>query len=221
MFNLNPQELFGIIIRIPIVLISLSVHEVAHGYAAYKLGDPTARNLGRLNLNPLKHLDPVGAVCMLLFGFGWAKPVPINTRYFKNPRRGMALSSLAGPLSNLLMAFVAFTIHAYIFRFGFESLITEPGSIVYMLELFFLEFFWLNITLAVFNLMPIPPLDGSRILFVFLPDKLYFGIMKYEQFISIALFACLWLGVFDSPISFIIGIFTIAFNFIIKFFPFL
>ena len=88
-----------------ITLITLTVHEVSHGYAAYKLGDPTARNFGRLSLNPLKHLDPIGTVSMLLFGFGWAKPVPINTRYFKKPRRDMALSALAGPASNLIMSF--------------------------------------------------------------------------------------------------------------------
>ena len=120
------SEFFHYILRIPIVLLSLSVHEVAHGYVAYKLGDPTARNLGRLSLNPMKHFDLFGSLCMLLFGFGWAKPVPISTRYFKNPRSGMAISALAGPLSNLIMAFIAFISQAYIFRFGMEAIFLAP-----------------------------------------------------------------------------------------------
>ena len=215
------SEVFYYILRIPIVLLSLSVHEVAHGYAAYKFGDPTARNLGRLSLNPLKHLDPIGALCMLLFGFGWAKPVPINTRYFKNPKSGMALSALAGPLSNLIMAFVAFVTQMYILRFGATAIFTNPNGIVYMLFLFFNEFFYLNISLAVFNLLPIPPLDGSRILFYLLPDKVYFGVMKYEQYITIAMFAFLWLGWLDAPIYYIRDIFITAFSFITQFLPFL
>ena len=96
--------IISLLLSLPIVLLSLSVHETAHGYAAMKLGDPTARNLGRLTLNPAKHIDPIGFICMVLFGFGWAKPVPINTRYFKNPKRDMALTGLAGPVSNLLLA---------------------------------------------------------------------------------------------------------------------
>ena len=215
------SEVFYYILRIPIVLLSLSVHEVAHGYAAYKFGDPTARNLGRLSLNPLKHIDPIGALCMLLFGFGWAKPVPINTRYFKKPKSGMALSALAGPMSNLIMAFVAFVTRIYIFRFGAAEILTNPNGIVYMLFLFFTEFFYLNISLAVFNLLPIPPLDGSRILFYLLPDKIYFGVMKYEQYITIAMFAFLWLGWLDAPIYYIRDIFITAFSFITQFLPFL
>lgn len=215
------ENFFEIILRIPIVLLSLSIHEVAHGYAAYKLGDPTARNLGRLSLNPLKHLHPLGALCMLLFGFGWANPVPINARYFKKPKFGMAISALAGPVSNLILAFLAFVIQSYIFRFNADAIYFGTNKLIYMLLLFFTEFFSLNIILAVFNLLPIPPLDGSRILFVFLPDKIYFGIMKYEQFISIALFISLGLGWLDGLISFISGIFIMLFSFITQFLPFL
>ncbi len=228
MFNLNSFDLFQTLLRIPIVLLSLSVHEAAHGYAAYKLGDRTAYNLGRLSLNPLRHLDPIGAVCMLLFGFGWARPVPINTRYFKKPRRDMAISSLAGPASNLIMAFAAFVIHAYIIRFGTSIAITENGfelaassNFVYVLELFFYQFFALNIMLAVFNLFPIPPLDGSRILFAVLPDKFYFGFMKYEQFISIGIFVLLFMGLLDAPILFVTRLFTDGFSFITGFLPYL
>ncbi len=233
MFNFDTEQLFEILIRIPIVLISLSVHEAAHGYAALKLGDPTARNLGRLSLNPIKHLDPIGAVCMLLFRFGWAKPVPINTRYFKKPKRDMAISALAGPLSNLVMAFVAYIISVYMQYFGFVKqqfywdfvndpiIIADNGKLMYITCMFFFSFFWLNISLAVFNLLPIPPLDGSRILFVLLPDKVYFGIMKYEQIISIVLMASLWFGLLDGPLNFVFGIFINLFNFIVQFLPFL
>ncbi len=227
------SDIFYYILRIPIVLLSLSVHEVAHGYAAYKLGDPTARNLGRLSLNPLKHLDPIGAICMLLFRFGWAKPVPINTRYFKKPKRDMALSALAGPLSNLIMAFIAYIISRYILYFGgnggnlgvdsYFSLIplTEAGKILYVLYLFFETFFVLNISLAVFNLLPIPPLDGSRILFVLLPDKIYFAVMKYEQIIYFALMGCLFIGVLDPAIDAVFNFFIEIFQFVTKFLPFL
>jgi len=220
---MDKLEIFQYILRIPIVLLSLTIHEVAHGYAAYKLGDPTAKNLGRLSLNPLKHLDPIGAVCMLLFRFGWAKPVPINTRYFKKPKRDMALSALAGPVSNLLMAFVAYIISAYIAQFGIKGghflqfgwdvqFLTQYGKIFYLCYLFFNNFYWLNISLAVFNLLPVPPLDGSRILLVFLPDKLYFGIMKYERYIYLALMACLVFGLLDGVLTGVIWFFTMIFE---------
>lgn len=227
------SEIFYYILRIPIVLLSLSVHEVAHGYASYKLGDPTARNLGRLSLNPLKHLDPLGAICMLLFRFGWAKPVPINTRYFKNPKRDMAISALAGPISNLLMAFVAYIVGSYLLYFGahggylgvdfsFNLIpLTDAGKIFYILYLFFDTFFLLNISLAVFNLLPIPPLDGSRILFVILPDKLYFAVMKYEQIIYFVLMACLFLGVLDPAIDAVFNFFVGIFRFVTQFLPLL
>lgn len=233
LFNLGSQELLELIIRIPVVLFSLTIHEVAHGYAAYKLGDPTAKNLGRLTLNPIKHLDPIGAICMLLFRFGWAKPVPINTRYFKKPRSGMAISALAGPLSNLLISFVSYIISVYIATlsaqndmfgwnyFGDLIIVNDAGKILYILYLFFETMFVMNIFLAVFNLIPIPPLDGSRILFVFLPDKYYFGIMKYEQYISIGLMAALWVGLLDAPLNFVFTLFVQAFSYITQFLPFL
>ena len=203
----NVYDVYEFLIRIPIVLFSLTVHEVSHGFTAYKLGDPTAKSLGRLSLNPLKHLDPAGAICMLLFRFGWAKPVPINTRYFKKPRSGMALTALAGPVSNLLMSLVAFIIMRYIYVFGGVSLFSDEVTFLQLLYIFFDTFFLMNLCLAVFNLIPVPPLDGSRVLFVFLPDKLYFGIMRYEQYINIALFICLFLGVLDAPLNFIVNLF--------------
>ena len=194
--NASAYDVYEFLIRIPIILFSLTVHEISHGYTAYKMGDPTAKSLGRLSLNPLKHLDPIGALCMLLFGFGWAKPVPINTRYFKKPRASMALTALAGPVSNLLMAFVAFVAWLYITVLGGTS-----SLFVELLGIFFEDFFVLNLGLAVFNLVPVPPLDGSRILFVLLPDKIYFGIMRYERYIYLALLVCLYLGVLDAPLN--------------------
>ena len=183
-FDLLSGDLTSVLIRlllvIPTILIALTFHEYAHGFVAYKLGDPTAKNLGRLTLNPLKHLDPVGALMMLFVGIGYAKPVPINSRYFKNPKRGMALTALAGPVMNLILSFIGVTVYSVYFAFfGMKS------YIAYTVYLFFYYFAYLNAYLAIFNLMPIPPFDGSRIALVLLPDKIYWGIMKYERTIMI------------------------------------
>lgn len=192
-----------LIYRLPIVLITITVHEVAHGYAAYKLGDPTAKSLGRLTLNPLKHLDIFGALCMLIFKFGWAKPVPINTRYFKKPKRDMAITALAGPLANFAMALVLSLIYALLTTLLFCVPIKSElaGKIVYQAALYILQFSYLNISLGIFNLIPCPPLDGSRIFLVWLPQKLYFGIMKYERFMPIILMALLYTGILTPFLS--------------------
>lgn len=190
---------------IPAALIALSVHEYAHGYAAYRMGDPTARVLGRLTLNPFAHLDPVGTLCMVICGFGWAKPVPINARNFRDPRKGMAATAAAGPLSNLVLAILGAILYlttAVVAR----AVLPTGGSTTlyyffYYLELFFILFHTLNLSLFVFNLIPLPPLDGSRILYVFLPPRLYFGVMKYERIIQIVLIVALALGAFTGLIS--------------------
>ncbi len=178
--------LISALLSIPSVLIALSFHEFAHGFSAHLLGDPTAERQGRLTLNPLAHLDPIGAVVMLLFGFGWAKPVPINVGYFKNRKLGMALTTAAGPLMNFLLGIIG-TI-----AFFFVSRIPGNGLVLFVFMLLFQYFALLNFSLGFFNLIPLPPFDGSRILFVFLPDKIYFAVMKYERIIMIVFLILLW-----------------------------
>ena len=218
--NFSANEIISLLLMIPGVLLTLAVHECAHGWMSYQLGDPTARNLGRLTLNPIKHIDPIGFLCMVFFRFGWAKPVPVNARYYKKPRRDMALVAAAGPLSNVIMmvaalflAYFSYFIYAvsvkngYSFGYfwnlwqGAEGLLCpeEVGAkLMFLWFTFLMNLAILNASLAVFNLLPIPPLDGSRIAFIFLPVKFYFGIMRYERYIQIAMFALLWLGAFDG-----------------------
>jgi len=208
-YGFDKDVLIQVLISVPIIIFSLSFHEFSHAFAAYKLGDPTAKNLGRLTLNPLKHLDPVGAVMMLLVGFGYARPVPINSRLFKKPKWGMALSALAGPLSNLLIAFVAsFFIQAAINAYNQSA----GNQLLYILILFLMMASRLNISLAIFNLLPVPPLDGSRILFVFLPSKYYFAIMRYEQYIRIGLLLLIFSGglsgFLSNAVDWLYGIFS-------------
>ena len=196
-------------LSLPIILFSLTIHECAHGWMAMKLGDRTAYNLGRLTLNPLKHLDPIGFVCMLVFGYGWAKPVPIMSRNFKNPRKGMAFSAIAGPISNLLLGFafvILYNLAAFGFSlaFGHESMISERAFIISQLVLIFFSMgARLNVYLAVFNLLPVPPFDGSRFFYIFLPTKWYFKVMQYERYIMIAILALFYFGILSVPLDFI------------------
>lgn len=200
-----------LLLTLPIVLLSLSLHEAAHAFAAHKLGDRTARNLGRLTANPAKHLDPLGALCMFLFGVGWAKPVPINARNFKNPKWGMAISAFAGPLCNLLLSLVGAVFCQLTFRViplvcdtfipFFYAGMPASNMIMLIFALFFELFSYYNAALAIFNLLPIPPFDGSRLAFVFLPDRWYFEIMKYERYIMLALLILLATDILALPIS--------------------
>ena len=177
------------VIRVPVVLLSLAFHECAHAWMSYKLGDPTARNMGRLTLNPLRHIDPIGALMMLIIGIGYAKPVPVNSRYYKKPRLYMALTAAAGPISNLILCIVSLIIFNLFAAINVDG---TTGALLYLWEgamVFFAAAAELNLLLALFNLIPIPPLDGSRIAFMFLPAKWYFGLMKYERIIMIVFFA--------------------------------
>lgn len=191
------QELLSLLVSVPGLLLCLSLHEAAHGYTAYRLGDPTAKNAGRLTLDPLKHLDPVGTICLLFFHVGWAKPVPVNTRYFKNPRRDTALVSLAGPVSNFLLAAVLLFIRQFLI---FSSVMP-----VYVLGLMVHYAAIMSIGLGVFNLIPVPPLDGSKILFSFLPWQQAAKYAKYEQYIQFGLLVLLFVGVLDIPLDFCIS----------------
>lgn len=177
-----------------IVLFSLSAHEASHAFAAKRLGDHTAYNMGRISLNPFKHLHPIGFLSMALVGIGWAKPVPINPRNFRDPRKGMMLSSLAGPLSNFCIAVIAVLLDSFS-RFLADFILTKSSadgienSVLYVtlaVIIFFHYAAYLNFSLAIFNLIPCPPFDGSRIFFYFLPKDWYFKVMRYEQYLGIA-----------------------------------
>ena len=197
------QLLIGLGTRLLIIFFVLPVHECAHGWAAERLGDHTAREQGRLTLNPMAHLDPFGALFLVLFGFGWAKPVPVNPFYFKNRKSGMALTALAGPLSNLLMALIsAVVFNACIVFLPAAFFATTGYQILYY---FFSAMIVINISLAVFNLIPIPPLDGSRIFSAILPEKWVNSIARYERFIFWGLAVVLFSGILDPVLDFLNG----------------
>lgn len=179
-------------LRLLAVLLCLTVHETCHGLAAYALGDPTAKSQRRLSLNPLHHIDWFGLAAMLTLGFGWARPVPVDMRYFRNPKRGMALTALAGPVSNLLFAFLALL--------GCRAVLYHaPGTVAWG---WVYAFLWtlasLNVGLGVFNLIPISPLDGSKVLFSLLPDAAYRKLLYYERYGIVLLYALVFLGALDG-----------------------
>lgn len=178
-----------------IVMLILPFHEVAHGYIAYKLGDDTAKKEGRLTLNPLHHIDYIGALCLLLVGFGWANPVPVNPYNLKNPRRDMAFVALAGPVANLIAALVGAILEMIV-----SVILVKTGAYgaMELVEAFFDYYVSVNVGLAVFNLIPLPPLDGSKILGAFLPTEAYVKMMRNERTLSIILIACVWLGVISK-----------------------
>ena len=185
LFRLPPEVL---VLLIPVLLFALVFHEFSHAWIAYKLGDPTARYAGRLTLNPIAHLDPIGGLMILFVGFGWAKPVPVDPRYLKNPREDMMKIAFAGPASNLLLAFIAGTI----LRFGIGQ-----GSIAMMLILFT----QINIMLAVFNMIPIPPMDRSRVLYRWLPYSGRAFMDRLEPYGILNIILLSFFGVFSIILS--------------------
>ena len=190
MFDFNPLDLIA---GIPGLIIAMVIHEYAHARVAVALGDRTPMLMGRLTLNPAAHIDPVGLIMLFLVRFGWAKPVIIDPRNFRKPRRDDILVSLAGPAANLVTAFLALV--------ALLVLKSTMGHLSFGVYQVFQLIIIYNINFAIFNLIPLPPLDGSRILLVFLPDKLYFGIMRYERYIYLALLICLYLGVLNAPLN--------------------
>lgn len=182
-----------------IVFLILPFHEWAHAFTASLLGDKSVKYRGRLSINPLSHIDPIGALCLLLFGFGWAKPVPIDPRNFKNPKLGMAVTAIMGPVANLIAALAGLLIYHGIWAFAPTFFFEGFGR-------FFLEFlsYYIscNIGLAVFNLIPIPPLDGSKVLFLFLPDQAVNFCYRYQQIFFIVLFVGLYVGILDGVLGF-------------------
>ncbi len=186
------SQYIGYLYSIPAVLIAIILHEYAHGFVSWKLGDPTPEVDGRLSLNPLNHLDPIGTLCLLVFHMGWAKPVQINPNYYKNPKLGTVLVSLAGPVTNFIIAFIS--------MFGLVKVVYSgiiDGPIYYILMYLVV----INIGLGIFNLIPIPPLDGSKVLSAVLPERLYFGYMKYERYFMLLLLAMVYFGILSTPID--------------------
>ena len=194
--------IISFVLSLPIFMLAFSIHEYAHGIVANKLGDPTAKSLGRLTLNPIKHIDLFGFIAMLVFGFGWAKPVPINTRYFKKPKRDMAITALAGPLSNIMLALIFGALLKLFSFINLNIIQTELVANIWMFTgLMLSRGVYINVLFAVFNMIPVPPFDGSRLFFAFLPSKAYFWVQRYERYIYFVFLALLILGIFDYPIS--------------------
>ena len=187
--------LLGLLKGIIPSLVCITLHELSHGLVAYRLGDNTAKRAGRLTLNPLKHLDPIGLLMMLTVHFGYAKPVPVNMNKFKNPKRDMAITALAGPVSNVLITIV------FLFLYGALFLPLQKGAVgKYILEMLELTAY-ISMGYAIFNILPVPPLDGSKVLFSVLDDSSYRKLMRYERYGGLILMALVWSGVLGTPLS--------------------
>ncbi len=208
--TMDTEFLQSTVMRAAAILLCLTVHETCHGFAALALGDPTARSMHRLSLNPLRHIDWLGLAMMFAAGFGWARPVPVDPRYFRHPKQGMALTALAGPASNFLLALASIAVSRWVYIHG-------PGGVLgsLLFEFFLYVLAPLSIGLGLFNLLPIPPLDGAKVLGAFLPDRTYFTLMRYERYGMLVLLALSFLGVTGNLISgAIFRIFELFFNLI-------
>lgn len=196
------ETIMNLMARVFVVFCTLPIHEYAHALVATKLGDDTPRLKGRLTLAPLAHIDLIGALMIFLVGFGYAKPVPVNPRRFNrkvNMRTGMALTALAGPVANIIMAFIFMLLSN-----GAAVAVSMTGSLLGQIVMYFFYFAaQVNVSLAVFNLLPIPPLDGSRIVSVLIPSKYYYKIIQYERYIMIGIFVLIFIGVLDIPLAFL------------------
>lgn len=193
------QYIIDTLITVPMVLIALMFHELAHGFVSIKLGDPTPRMQGRMTLNPLAHLDLVGTILMIFTGFGWAKPVQINPRYYKDPKKGMAITALAGPLMNFMLAILAMLLYGIYF-----IIVSKTGLMagaMYSVGYLVMRFVTLNLCFMVFNFIPIPPLDGSRVLGIFLSNRAYFKVQEYERYSFLILILLSATGIFNRLIG--------------------
>jgi Zn-dependent protease len=203
--GLDWSRLTDILISVIPALICITFHEVSHGFVAYRLGDDTAKAAGRLTLNPIKHIDVFGLIMMAVFGFGWAKPVPVDMRRFKNPKRGMALTAFAGPASNILLAAVMFATAGAIAAFMPEEVVIGAiggdGAVWTVVWTLIDRTAVLSTALAVFNIIPIPPLDGSKVLFSLFSDRAYEKLMRVERYGFIILIALVYTGALDSTIG--------------------
>ena len=189
-------SLRDILLRVAAVFLCLTIHETCHGLAAYALGDPTAKRAHRLSLNPLRHIDWLGLLMMVVAGFGWAKPVPVNPNYFKKPKQGMAVTALAGPVSNLLLAILLLLIARGVY---IRAALTGSFSATWFA--FLLDTASLSVGLGLFNLVPIPPLDGSKVLAVLLPDRVYDWLMHYERFGMLVLVMVISVGIGSNALD--------------------